>query len=896
MRSILVLLTALVACTAAGGDVFPQQFTPPARRGTAVSIPGAPLPPVDPDAIRTFIGPYATGLKLLRLTLGEGPALARGYGFLATLYAALDEMPQAERYFSDALRILQKNGGPRDLGWVHNNRGLVQMGEGEYAAAIRSFRTAARLFDPLRPDLRLFHVAALGNLGSAYSLNGDEEHAEEALLGALEQLKHLPASGDTRSSGQMTRINLATTYISAGDYAAAKATLEPLAAEASLPSALRFAILNDLGSALSQLREFPEAERRLRDSLAITKEGSASRGQALMNLASMYGNARRYEDADRCARQAAALMATLYGEQSRTAAAVRVSLALTALSRGELETADTILTANLPVLAKSPGDLSVYVTATRELALVAQLRGQPQRAQALSRQALDLAQQQLDRLLAFGSEAQRLAYLASSAPYDQLGNLGNPTLLASAALRNKGAVLESLLAERALVRRGTALADRESLDRIHELKVHIMEKIARGDADPDDDTAALRREETALAKRLAPALARERNGVSLAAAQAALVPGQVLVEIVRYQRYAGAGNLVDAYGAVVIRREGPPAWTPLGDCNDTDRRINAVVRAFNRGGRGGEVPGGGSDAAEHLRSLHAQLWAPIEHLFPEGTTSVLMSPDGVTAFLPWGALLGDGDKFVAERFAVIEAGSGHDLVERVAPLTTGTLLIAADAAGNLPYSRDEAKKIDAVAHAHGWKTTLLLGDAATEPAIARSASPRILHLSTHGGQLPATGAAASQRLRDNPMYRGYVLLGGGAATLRAWQQGGTLPFGEDGVLTAEEAGGLDLGDTWLTVLSACGTGEGAARDSEGVLGLRRGFRLAGTKNLIVTLWSVRDDSTAAFMKHFYERLFDTGDLARSFAETQRAELQHWKETSHDVTEAAYRAGAFVLSR
>jgi CHAT domain-containing protein/Tfp pilus assembly protein PilF len=79
---------------------------------------------------------------------------------------------------------------------------------------------------------------------------------------------------------------------------------------------------------------------------------------------------------------------------------------------------------------------------------------------------------------------------------------------------------------------------------------------------------------------------------------------------------------------------------------------------------------------------------------------------------------------------------------------------------------------------------------------------------------------------------------------------------EDGNLFAGEIYNLEL-DANLVTLSACQTGLGKISKGEGVIGLSRALVYAGAKNIIVSFWSVADQSTADLMKDFYQKMLES---------------------------------------
>jgi CHAT domain-containing protein len=147
---------------------------------------------------------------------------------------------------------------------------------------------------------------------------------------------------------------------------------------------------------------------------------------------------------------------------------------------------------------------------------------------------------------------------------------------------------------------------------------------------------------------------------------------------------------------------------------------------------------------------------------------------------------------------------------------------------------------------------------------------------------------------NNPMHRTGLALAGAQHTLEAWGKGELPPSDNDGIVTAEEVGGLNLKGTWLVVLSACDTGTGEAKAGEGVLGLRRGFLQAGCQNLLMTLWPISDETTVQIMLDFYARAFSSGNAPQSLADVQLEWLVKLRKEK-GLFYAVNRGGPFIMS-
>ncbi|MEO6738234.1 MAG: CHAT domain-containing tetratricopeptide repeat protein [Ginsengibacter sp.] len=151
-------------------------------------------------------------------------------------------------------------------------------------------------------------------------------------------------------------------------------------------------------------------------------------------------------------------------------------------------------------------------------------------------------------------------------------------------------------------------------------------------------------------------------------------------------------------------------------------------------------------------------------------------------------------------------------------------------------------------------------------------SPQVLHVATHGFFLPVkeTKSASSTTgksfsVQQNPMFRSGLVLAGGNYT---WQNKPAMPGREDGILTSYEIAQMDLSNTNLVVLSACQTALGDLQGNEGVIGLQRAFKMAGVKQLMMSLWKIPDQQTTELMTLFYKNWLGGQSTAEALRSAQ----------------------------
>ncbi len=195
---------------------------------------------------------------------------------------------------------------------------------------------------------------------------------------------------------------------------------------------------------------------------------------------------------------------------------------------------------------------------------------------------------------------------------------------------------------------------------------------------------------------------------------------------------------------------------------------------------------------------------------------------------------------------------------------------------DLPGTGTEIKLIGQTLTSAKWKTTIFTAESATESNLKKLSNMNVLHLASHGFFDPQKNNQ-NNSIAETMIHSGIVLAGANDTTKRI----------DDGLLTAYEVISLNLDSTLLVVLSACETGKGVDNYGEGVYGLQRALHVAGTENIMMSLWKVDDTATQKLMVDFYKRWIKTKDMRGAFNSAQKKLREKYP--------SPYYWGAFILT-
>ena len=247
----------------------------------------------------------------------------------------------------------------------------------------------------------------------------------------------------------------------------------------------------------------------------------------------------------------------------------------------------------------------------------------------------------------------------------------------------------------------------------------------------------------------------------------------------------------------------------------------------------------------HLGELYTELIAPLRARLD--ADHLIFVPHDLLHYVPFHALH-DGRQYLIDSFSISYAPSAtvYALCHARGGHGSGSSLVLGVADAHTPFILDELRSV--AARLPGAE--LYVGEEATVDVLRQKAEGRrVVHIAAHGFFRP-----------DNPMFSG-------------------IRLGSSSYLTLYDLYNLKL-PAELVVLSACVTGVNVIAAGDELLGLARGLFRAGAASLLLTLWEVPDQSTAEFMKAFYDRVLIAPNRASALRDAVLALREKYPHPIH----------------
>lgn len=263
------------------------------------------------------------------------------------------------------------------------------------------------------------------------------------------------------------------------------------------------------------------------------------------------------------------------------------------------------------------------------------------------------------------------------------------------------------------------------------------------------------------------------------------------------------------------------------------------------------------DSKEHFLKATTELYAQLFPMrLPGGIKNLIIVPEGVLATIPFEVLVPPLPKnapsdyeqlpYLIKDYSISYDNSATLFAQRKKEIdnykgeTEDILLVApvnfrdeyyANMTSNLsdlPGSENEINEIKYLFKSKEHDTMVLTDAQATEINLKSQElhKYKYLHFATHG--VVDESRPELSRIFLRPTYNDI----------------------EDGSLYSGEIYNINI-HADLVCLSACQTGLGKLSRGEGIIGLSRALLYAGAENLVVSLWTVSDNSTSKLMIDFY---------------------------------------------
>lgn len=783
---------------------------------------------------------------------------------LGFFYHIQAKYSDAEKVFQEARQINLKLTGGEDLQYARiiNNLADVYVQLNRYDQAQELYRTSLRIKEKISGKNSRDYANTLYNMADFSAELGRYAQAEDYLLQGLEILKGL---GNTNQD-----------YLKFLDYLAivSEKTGKKTAAEGLFREALA-----------------------LRETAGATQ--SADYCLNLINLGHLLLSLEKLDSAQLMLEKAKPLAVAVFGINHPTYAGLLTTSAEIYAEKGDKDRARQLYEESSKIVQKALGkDHIAYFNAQFAYALFLHKQGQKKEAAAIYKKIERIPKDYLKRTSRFLSEKELDEKVQSyrdyaraiySAARDLPDDPEMAKLAYNTALYYRAFVLGNMQQMRVGMQNAQKIVEARdiatSLHRQLENELNLPVENRKNTAELE---AKIAEKEAEIANILGSART-ETDVPTWEMVQNMLADREAAVEYIAFSNPTRRDSI--DYAALVLTPESiQPVFVPL--CSETDlsmlqpiglsRKMDFVAQVYQFSSRGLEPTTGPK------KSLLQLVWNPLMAYLPQ-VRKIYLTTDGLLARVSFGALPLTLESTVADSVdIVLKTTSAHikPVDNQIAAYSSHKALVLggvqyeqtggsalatrSDRANNwnyLPWTEKECTEITKLLVQAKYAVTGLQGSAASEKNVSDtlSHSPdwRFLHFATHGYFREQTEKDSAD------LYYGTNMRNSGLVLANA-NQSAALPGGSNGLWNAYEISQLDLSATELVVLSACETGLGDWKESEGVFGLQRAFLAAGAGNIIMSLWQVPDRETKDFMAIFYQNLLLKNlPIREAFYQTQK---------------------------
>lgn len=840
--------------------------------------------------------------------------------YLGAFYEQLGDLQMAVQNYENAQHIidtyhpdnvLEQANSISDLGRIYNKMGQPDK-------ALTFIQHSDDLYVQNNLTDKLEYIENLEHLGIVYEYMGKYGESERVLLKTLDLKRN--KVGIDQSYILETLNDLGILYIDLGNYEKAGKYLE----EAYDLSRVIYGeghpnyatSANNLASFYNQSNQPVRALELYREASKIYKDNYGAYypkyATTLNNMAGILRVQKQYEEAKKLYEEALRIDKMVLGEDHPEYATLINNMAVLYSNTGDHVNAEALYLQSLELRRKSLGvNNPSYARSLENLALYYISHDQLKKSEEYFKEAIKIQVSQANKIFPALSEIEReVFYKTVREDVERFNTVALQLMVVSPGII--GDLYDHQLSTKSIIfyasdkvrKNILASGDQQLIEQYitwKTLKARLAKFYQLGTAklrQMNIDIAELETRVNDLEKSLSYMSSYFKSSdakeVSWTDIRRSLNPGEAAIEIVRFREFKSLYSDDDAlvygfsdhiqYAALIIKNDSyvNPELVLLDNGNQLEKQYySAFSNALKFG-------------VNDLES-YEQFWRKIQDRLT-GVKKVYLSPDGVYNKINPEAIYIPGDKkfvsdlldvnFVTSTKDIVEYNTQETGVQRQAVLFGNPTYgyIPSELASNnnkdlnlitmfqpLPGTQAEISVIDDMLSQNGWSTDVKTETAAKEEDLKNVSGPRILHISTHGYFLenPPFVSQNFSAVSSNPLFKSGLVLANANEFLLNHLSGKESDLeSDDGILTAYEAMNLDLDKTDLVILSACETGLGEVMNGEGVYGLQRAFKVAGAKNLILSLNKVDDQITKDLMISFYKYYLESDDIRSSFRKAQ----------------------------